>query len=104
MKILPKPLSFEWDLGNLDKNYKKHNVTHREAEEIFKNTAKFIFIDTKHSQVEKRYMAWGMTSKKRKLAIIFTIREQKVRVISARDMHKKERRSYEEKIKTNPNI
>lgn len=100
MKILPDPISFEWDKGNADKNYRKHDVINKEAEEIFTNKENFIFEDEKHSYIEKRYMIWGETKNKRKLSVFFTIRNNMIRIISARDMHKKERRSYEEKIKT----
>lgn len=104
MKILPEPLAFEWDEGNIDKNLIRHGVTSREAEEVFDNEPKFIFEDEKHSTLEKRYMIWGVTKQGRELSIIFTIRVNKVRVISARDMQKKERREYEEKIKTDTEI
>lgn len=104
MKILPEPLSFEWDEGNIDKNLKKHGVTNQEAEEIFDNESSFIFEDERHSAFEKRYMIWGVTNKGRQLSAFFTIRENKIRIISVRDMHKKERREYEEKIKTNTKI
>lgn len=101
MQILPKPLAFEWDKGNLDKNLKEHNVTDKEAEEIFINHPHFLIEDEKHStDIEKRYMIWGITDHKRKLTVIFTIRGINVRIISARDMHIKERGRYE-KLKTN---
>ncbi|MBI2036259.1 BrnT family toxin [Candidatus Microgenomates bacterium] len=92
---------FEWDKGNIDKNLIKHNVTNREAEEVFKNRLSFIFIDEKHLTTEVRYMIWGETNSGRRLSAFFTIRNDKIRIISARDMHKKERRSYEEKIQKN---
>lgn len=101
MKILPEPVAFEWDKGNIDKNFVKHNVTDKETEEIFENEPKFIVEDEKHSLKEARYMIWGVTDKSRKLSVFFTLRSKKVRVISARDMHKKERREYEEKIQKN---
>lgn len=101
MRILPEPLEFEWDEGNRDKNLLKHEVTNEEAEEIFTNKPNFIFFDEKHSWLERRYMIWGLTDKGRKLSVFFTIRKNKVRIISARDMHEKERRAYEEKIKIN---
>ena len=101
MKILPKPIIFVWDKGNIDKNFESHKVTNKESEEIFENNPHFLLEDEKHStETEKRYMLWGETDHKRKLTIIFTIRENKIRVISARDMHIKERRRYEE-LKTN---
>lgn len=104
MKILPEPITFEWDKGNTDKNYKKHKVSNRDAEEVFENEPKFIFGDEKHSAKEKRHMIWGVTDKGKKLSIFFTIRNYKVRIISARDMNKKERREYEEKIKKDTKI
>lgn len=104
MRILPEPISFEWDEGNTDKNLAKHNVSTSESEEVFDNEPRFIFEDTKHSLVEKRYMIWGATNKGRKLSAFFTIRDNKIRIISARDMHKKERRAYEEKIKTHTKV
>lgn len=104
MKILPHPISFEWDKGNIGKNLIKHNVTDKEAEEVFGSKQNFIFEDVKHSLVEKRYMIWGVSKKDRKLAVIFTIRQDKIRIISGRDMHKKERREYEEKIQSNTKI
>ena len=96
MKILPEPVVFEWDKGNINKNFIKHSVTDKEAEEIFENSPKFILEDEKHSSTEIRYMVWGATDKGRQLSVFFTIRGEKLRVISARDMHKKERRRYEE--------
>lgn len=98
MKILPKPISFEWDKWNIDKNLLKHNVTNIEAEEIFTNSSSLkIFDDSKHSLLEKRFIAHGITYKKRKLTVIFTLRNQKIRIVSARDQNKKERRIYEKK-------
>lgn len=104
MKILPKPIAFDWDKGNIDKNLIKHNVTNKEAEEVFDKEPKFIFEDERHSLFEKRYMVWGVTSRARRLSVFFTIRRDKIRIISARDMHKKERRKYEEKIKADSKI
>lgn len=104
MKILPKSVVFEWDKGNINKNFIKHNVTDKEAEEIFSNKQSFILEDEKHSLKETRYMIWGVTNKGRRLSIFFTLRGEKVRIISARDMHKKERREYEERIQKNTKV
>ena len=98
MRILPEPLSFEWDKGNLGKNL-KHKVSDKEAEEAFINGPSFIFKDEGHSQVESRYGLFGRTSGSRLLSIVFTIRRDKIRIITARDTSKKERKAYEEKIK-----
>ncbi len=95
MKILPKPVSFEWDKGNIDKNFIKHKVANREIEEVFVNKPFVISKDAKHSQIEERFQALGITSQQRKLFVTFVVRNDKVRVISARDMSKKEEVIYE---------
>lgn len=104
MKIFREPVEFEWDKGNIDKNLMDHGVSDKEAEEVFDSPSKFIFKDEKHSLVENRYMIWGVTNKTRKLAVFFTLRENKVRIISARDMNRKERRTYEKKIQSNTKV
>src|SRR3989344_862559 len=104
MNKLPKPLNFQWDKGNIEKSFKKHKVTNKEAEEIFFNKPLKIFVDNRHSQTEKRFEAFGLTNKAKKLTVIFTIRDQKIRIISARTQNKKEMRQYEEKIKANTNV
>lgn len=102
VRILPEPLLFEWDKGNVNKNFNKHNVTNQEAEEIFSSDPIFLFEDEKHTLLsEKRYIIWGETKNNRKLAIIFTRRNINIRIISARDMNRKERRNYEQKTKSN---
>ncbi len=93
--ILNSQTGFEWDDGNREKNQLKHNVSTRECEEIFFNQPLIILDDTKHSKDEQRYVAYGMTDEGRKLMVFFTVRKSKFRVISARDMHRKERAFYE---------
>jgi len=92
---LPKPISFEWDKGNSNKNFKKHNVTNQEAEVCFSNKPFIISEDIKHSRKEKRFQALGKTNRGRLLFLSFTIRKDKIRIISARDMSKKEEVTYE---------
>lgn len=91
---LPVPISFDWDTGNLDKNFKKHKVHFREAEEVFFNKPLKVFTDEKHSIKEKRFVAYGISNKNRLLTIIFTLRDNLIRVISARNANKNERRIY----------
>ena len=98
MKIIPEPIAFEWDKGNGEKNEKKHGISNKEIEQAFDNDPKIIFSDEAHSLRERRYGMYGSTNEKVLLSIVFTIRDEKVRVISARRMSKKERRAYE-KIK-----
>jgi len=89
--------SFDWDEGNARKN-DKHGVSMAEAEQIFFNDPLLLVADTKHSHAEQRYHALGKTDEGRTLHITFTLRKagEKIRVISARDMHKKERTIYEQ--------
>lgn len=94
MKILPEPVVFEWDKGNIDKNFISHDVTNREAEEVFSNKP-LVSEDVKHSAVEKRFQALGKTNKGRLLFVSFTIRNEKIRIISVRDMNKKEVKTHE---------
>lgn len=97
MTKLPVPLAFDWNEGNRNKNLIKHNVQFKECEEIFFNEPLNIFSDLVHSIKEKRFLAYGKTNNLRKLAVVFTIRNEKIRVISGRDMNKKERSKYEKK-------
>ena len=97
MKILGNPGEFQWDKGNKGKNYQKHKVTDQECEEVFFDQTKKIFKDTLHSGKEERYILFGQTKESRILFIVFTIRHEKIRVISARDLNKKEKKLYEEK-------
>ena len=94
MQIINEIIGFDWDEGNLNKNWIKHQVSSAECEEIFFNLPLLVADDRKHSQAEKRYYVLGITNTKRELFIAFTIREQKTRVISARDMSTKEREYY----------
>lgn len=97
MKVsLPNIRGFEWDDGNRDKNRIKHGISNGEAEQVFFNQPLLIIDDEKHSIVEHRFAAFGKTDSERTLTIIFTLRDDRIRVISARDMHRKERKFYEE--------
>ena len=87
---------FEWDDGNSDKNWVTHGVACGEAEEVFFNVPLILLPDTEHSSVEDRYYGLGVTNGGRSLFVVFTIRGELVRVISARDMSRRERRVYEQ--------
>jgi uncharacterized protein len=101
MKILPTPLLFDWDEGNINKNFNKHGVTSQEAEEVFTREPLVVSEDVKHSQVEERFQALGKTAKGRMLFLSFTIRKDKIRIISVRDANRKEEVIYE-KLERNP--
>lgn len=89
---------FAWDRGNIGKIWGKHQVDFRECEEVFFNRPLKIFYDEKHSQAEERFAALGVTDRRRKLTIIFTVRNGKIRVISARNQSRRERRCFDEKV------
>lgn len=90
---------FVWDDGNKDKNWNKHVVSNSECEEPFFNSPFIVAVDQIHSKSEKRYFALGRTNTERFLFIVFTIRNDRIRVISARDMNKKEKSIYEKQRK-----
>lgn len=94
-------IGFDWDHGNINKNSEKHGVVWQECEEVFFNDPLLFFEDIRHSEREKRAFVLGKTNEARKIFVAFTIRNQLVRVISARDMNKKERAVYENTCKKN---
>ena len=86
---------FDWDAGNADKNQRTHGVTDAECEQLFFNRPLVASPDSEHSAKEARFHALGQTNAGRRLMVVFTIRGQLLRVISARDMSRKERGVYE---------
>ena len=92
---------FNWDDGNSRKSEEKHDVSQSEAEQVFFNQPLLILADEEHSKQEVRYHALGRTNDTRLLHITFTLRVtgSLIRVISARDMHRKERIVYEKSQK-----
>ncbi|MGK2905139.1 MAG: BrnT family toxin [Desulfuromonadales bacterium] len=94
--------AFDWDEGNARKSVDKHDVSQSEAEQIFFNQPLLVLAGEEHSQQEARYHALGITNDTRLLHITFTLRAtgSLIRVISARDMHRKERIVYEKSQKT----
>jgi uncharacterized DUF497 family protein len=87
---------FDWDEGNRDKNWAKHQVSNNECEEVFFNLPLLLQPDKAHSMAEACYYVLGQTNAGRRLFIVFTIRDEKIRIISARDMSKRERKIYEQ--------
>jgi hypothetical protein len=88
------PLDVEWDEGNAHKNWVGHRVSPEEAEDAFFNEPLVVRSDVRHSKREKRYYALGQTGIGRYLFIAFTIRRSRLRVISVRDMNRRERDAY----------
>jgi hypothetical protein len=87
---------FDWDGGNSRKSADKHDVSQAEAESVFFNDLLIVVEDAKHSEAEPRLNALGKTTQNHLLHITFTQRQNgtMIRVISARDMHRKERKVY----------
>lgn len=90
---LPDFEGFDWDKGNSGKNL-KHDVTDGGCEEIFFNDPLLLANDVQHSQDERRFAAFGVTNGGRYITLVFTMRARFLRVISARDMNRRERKFY----------
>ena len=96
-------VGFEWDEGNAMKSA-KHSVSDREAEQLFVNEPLVVLEDPAHSVTEPRWHALGRTNEGRLLHVTFTLRAggTRVRIVSARPMHRKERKVYEDTSQANP--
>lgn len=97
MKVLEHLISFDWDEGNKNKNLTLHQVMDQECEEVFFDPDKKTYKDVLHSDEEERFLLVGKTKKFRLLFVVFTKREKKIRVISARDLNRREKHLYEQK-------
>ena len=98
-ELLFNCVGFDWDEGNAEKNWIRHQVTRNESEQVFFNEPRSVADDTQHSQHEKRWYIIGQTDAGRLLFIAFTIRKDFIRVISARGVNKKEREVYYDQVK-----
>jgi len=85
---------FDWDTGNLEKNWLSHQVTPAECEQVFFNRPLIAADDLRHSTHERRYYVLGQTDASRLLFVVFTLRGALIRVISARDMNRNERKVF----------
>lgn len=97
---LERCTGFDWDEGNVGKNWERHRVTPEEAEDVFFLEPLVVRSDVRHSRTEERYYALGQTRAGRDLFVSFTIRGELIRVISVRDMTRKEKRIYAEQEKS----
>jgi len=87
---------FDWDEGNLLKNWEKHRVTASECEQLFFNRPLVAGLDKEHSESEARFFALGITDSGRRLFVVFTTRRKRILVLSARDMNRRERKVFDE--------
>jgi uncharacterized protein len=86
---------FDWDGGNAEKNWLRHRVSQSESEQVFFNRPLVVAEDDLHSHGESRYYALGRTDSGRLLMVVYTLRGERIRIISARDMTRRERKEYE---------
>ena len=93
-ELLETCIGFDWDEWNTSKNWDKHRITPEEAESIFFHDPLPLRSDEGHSIRERRHLAMGETPAGRGLLVVFTVRKKLIRVISARDMNRRETEAY----------
>jgi uncharacterized protein len=86
---------FEWDEEKANSNLEKHGVDFEEAQTVFDDLFNIEFYDPAHSIAEHRFLAVGESNSERLLIVSYTERDGRIRIISARELTPKERRSYE---------
>jgi hypothetical protein len=91
---LSQASGFDWDEWNAPKIWEKHGVSQADCEQVFFNEPLVAGDDIDHFGEEQRYYVLGLTDKGRHLFLVFTLREDLIRVITARDMSRRERRTY----------
>lgn len=89
-------LEFEWDISKAADNLRKHGVSFEEAASVFSDELATAYRDPDHSQYERRYLAIGTSTRGRLLIIAYAYRDERVRIINARQVTKQEREMYEE--------
>ena len=89
-------LDFEWDINKAKKNMERHEISFKEASTIFADPLSDFFYDSGHSIDEERYLAIGLSEFKNVLIVVFTEKDDIIRIISARKATKKERKHYED--------
>jgi hypothetical protein len=88
--------TFAWDEEKAEQNLRKHHISFEEAETVFDDPLSITISDPDHSSHEERFIDIGLSDKKRLLVVVYTERENKVRLISARLANRIERKKYEE--------
>lgn len=91
-------MKFEWDENKAKSNVVKHGITFLEAVTIFADPYLLFTEDSQHSQQEEREWAIRETENGSLIVVVFTIRDEKIRIISARKASKTERKQYEQEI------
>ena len=88
-------MDFEWDDAKADANFRKHGVTFAEAMTVFGDPLTLTGYDPDHSDSEDRYVTMGLSVEGRLLIVSHTDREDRIRIISAREASSRERKDYE---------
>ncbi len=94
MDAISAATGFDWDEGNAPKIWERHSVSQAECEQVFFNEPLVVGEDVKHSAQEQRFYILGRTDQGRELFLVFTLRDDRIRVITARDMSRRERKVY----------
>lgn len=89
-------LAFEWDKLKASLNIRKHGVCFEEASTVFSDPLALTIYDPLHSEDEDRYVTLGESQRRRLLVVVFTDRDDRIRIISAREATRRERKDYEE--------
>jgi len=88
-------IDFEWDITKAEKNLRKHRVAFNEATSVLKDKLSITIHDPDHSVDEERYITIGASIAGRLLMVAHTDRGDRTRIISARELNRKEREAYE---------
>jgi uncharacterized protein len=91
-------LKFEWNPAKEEANQRKHRVDFKEAATVFRDPMGITFYDPDHSGEEDRFMTVGFSTKGKLLMVDHTERGDQIRIISARELTRVERKAYEEEI------
>ena len=89
-------MEFEWDRRKAKYNLRKHGVSFEEASTVFDDVLANVYEDPDHAIYEKRFLMIGISARGHLLNISFANREPRIRIISARRLTKREKKSYEE--------
>jgi len=104
LEVLADCTGFDWDEGNADKNWRKHRVTASECEQVFFNQPLVVAKNLEHSKREMRFYALGQTDAGRLLFVVLTIRQNLIRIVSARNMNRNEAKRYQQHEEKNTEL
>jgi len=91
-------IQYEWDPIKAKMNLRKHGVAFKDAATVFKDTLSITVFDPDHSEEEDRFITFGFSASGRLLMMAHTDRGDRIRILSARELTRGERKTYEEEI------